>query len=425
MTGTPGRYGYLRLLNLHITMSTTHDVAIVGAGITGSSLAAQLSATSLRVALIDRDVRGLPGSTGHAPGFVGIYNQLPVLTELAKRSVAHYSTIPGGFANVGGLEIDGDVGRAAAAMGVGLDAAVLNGADAVAKAPELVKSASAGVWFPGDGVADARVITHSFQNQAEGRGAILIDGDVRDITSTDDGYVLTFGDKTLTLTARHVVICTNIWADELAKGIPAIPVAHPYAYSREHGGSIGPFVRWPSVHVYARDHGGRYGFGSYDHDPVAVAAGASAYGPWLGEFDEPMDKGRRLMPDRTAALFDGWAARGEELHDEREPPAQIKRDTAYAFNGVFCVTPDGLPLAGRIKGEGKRGVWCILGSWVTHAAGNAEVVAGMIKEAEGLEGQDKWGTELCDALNPLRFAGDDTAAAAALRTYNDIYNSDQ
>ncbi|KLT40138.1 hypothetical protein CC85DRAFT_304459 [Cutaneotrichosporon oleaginosum] len=69
-----------------------YDIAIVGAGIVGSCLAAQL-APHARVLLVDRDVRGLRGSTGHAPGF------------LAKRTVASYRAIPGGFDVVGGLEV--------------------------------------------------------------------------------------------------------------------------------------------------------------------------------------------------------------------------------------------------------------------------------------------------------------------------------
>ncbi|CAK9782031.1 unnamed protein product [Cutaneotrichosporon oleaginosum] len=81
-----------------------YDIAIVGAGIVGSCLAAQL-APHARVLLVDRDVRGLRGSTGHAPGFVGQLNELAPLTELAKRTVASYRAIPGGFDVVGGLEV--------------------------------------------------------------------------------------------------------------------------------------------------------------------------------------------------------------------------------------------------------------------------------------------------------------------------------
>jgi glycine/D-amino acid oxidase-like deaminating enzyme len=85
-------------------MSDNDRVVIIGAGIVGSSLAKHLSLLHVPVTLLDRSLSTtLPGSTGLAPGFVGHVNELPTLTELAKRSVEDYKKIPGGFKQVGGL----------------------------------------------------------------------------------------------------------------------------------------------------------------------------------------------------------------------------------------------------------------------------------------------------------------------------------
>lgn len=400
-----------------------YDVAIIGAGITGSSLASILCSTpNLRIALIDRSIRSLPGSTGHAPGFVGILNQLPELTYLAKQSVARYGKIPGGFQNVGGLEVDGDVSRAELARQSGLEAEVLSGEAAVEKARDLVRTAKEGVFFPQDGTADARKITHALQDEAEAAGVAMVEGNVERIDVVEGGYSLVMQTN---ITARHVVLCTNIWSGELAPTIPAIAVAHPYAYSKPHGEvETMPFVRWPSEHVYARDHGKRFGFGSYDHSPVHVTARSCAYGAWM-DFEGAMEKGVGFMPDSARALFEG--IEGVDKVEDGVRPADVNMDKAYAFNGVFCVTPDGLPLVGRLEREGKTGKWCVLGSWVTHAYGNAEVLASLLEEAEGREadGGEASDESMKRALDPLRFKDFEEAKAAALRSYNDIYNKDK
>lgn len=86
-------------------------VIVVGAGIVGASVAAELGARIRgEVTVIEQAPEGeLRGSTGHAPGFVGILNEASVLTELARDSVRVYRELPrdgaAGFDLVGGLEI--------------------------------------------------------------------------------------------------------------------------------------------------------------------------------------------------------------------------------------------------------------------------------------------------------------------------------
>src|SRR6202012_847289 len=46
----------------------------------------------------------LRGSTGYAPGFVGLYNDAPVLTQLARDSAEVYDGFPHAFRRAGGLE---------------------------------------------------------------------------------------------------------------------------------------------------------------------------------------------------------------------------------------------------------------------------------------------------------------------------------
>jgi glycine/D-amino acid oxidase-like deaminating enzyme len=86
------------------------------------------------------------------------------------------------------------------------------------------------------------------------------------------------------------------------------------------------------------------------------------------------------------------------------------------INGLFAVTPDGLPFAGPTKQV--RGLWVASAVWVTHAAGVARFISSMIVGNEVDE-------NIRHALDPNRFEGRDAAElkSEALGTYNNIYNS--
>ncbi|SJX66675.1 uncharacterized protein SRS1_17152 [Sporisorium reilianum f. sp. reilianum] len=354
----------------------TATTLVVGAGIVGSTLAHILATRHHRITLIDRSVATLPG-------YVGQYNALPALTELARRSVAHYRAIPDAFDGVGGLEVacstEGLRGleeRCAIAKGEGLDAVVLDAGKVVGKAP-------------------------FFQQAAQRKGATLTDADVVAIepgsVHLDDGSVLH---------ADTIVVCAGIWSSTLLQRLPIVPVAHPYAYTAErpHRAHKTPFVRYPDQHVYVRDHGTNDGIGSYAHHPIAVAHSQlthSAYGEWHASFENVLDDARSILPDATRAAFEvSPRTAGEER----------------VFNGLFSVTPDGMPLVGQLE----RGVYVAAAVWVTHAAGCARLVADIVDGEVAQE--DAW---LVKELDPLRFVDgedDEELCIKALGTYNDIYN---
>ncbi|PWY96909.1 FAD dependent oxidoreductase [Testicularia cyperi] len=404
---------------------------IVGAGIVGSCLASIL-ATQLkdtdplhRVILVDRDVEGLPGSTGHAPGYVGQFNQIPVLTELAKRTVEHYQKIQGGFSTVGGLEIaESATGteqlkeRCDAAVKVGLEAHMVSRDEATNKAPFFVRGGSNAaekqlgvLWFPTDGTANAQLIARTEQSNARKAGAILINADVKTVlpASQSSGLAVIELNSGERIEAARVAICTGIWTKQLCPALPVVAVAHPYSYtpSRDAERDLKtPFVRYPQSHVYVRDHGLRDGMGSYDHDPIAVATAnltSSAYGDWKTSFEDVLSHALRLLPEETRATF-----------DVSPTSAGVDR----VFNGIFSVTPDGMPIVGQV-GDFNSGVYVASAIWVTHAAACARLIADVMLSSTAPE--DEW---MLKALHPNRFEGKDLARldAAALGTYNDIYN---
>ncbi|KDN71260.1 putative FAD dependent oxidoreductase [Colletotrichum sublineola] len=394
---------------------TTETVIIVGAGIVGSALAhfLSLSPTPRKITIIDRSFGPLVGSTGHAPGFVGQFNESEVLTKLAVESVSEYTKIPGGFDAVGGLEIalqpagiERLKSRFTSAAQRGLSAEMLSIERAHALAPELVKESSAGmaVFYPSDGTANACRITSFYQKEAKKSGVQLLQRDVKTLVIQGGrvaGVEIADGDSVEQLNANKVIITTGIWAQDLCGDlgfpVPVIPVGHPYMHGQPRNPLPRklPFVRWPEHHVYARDHEDRYGIGSYNHEPFRCKSkNVTAIGSWVNDFEQTLQSATNLLP----------------------PSAEEEFDQGASFNGIFSMTPDNMPLAGSVQSA--PGLHMAVAVWVTHAAGTAKFMTRII-DGEGVD------EEARIALDPERFKGQNFAALErkSLSGYNSIYKT--
>lgn len=141
----------------------SRKVVVIGAGIVGLSLARDLAARGADVTVLDRDAEEPRGSTAVAPGFVGLYNDSSVLTELARDSAGVYDDVGHGFRRSDGLEIaTSDSGiaeveqRVRAARAAGLRAELLDGEGvppSVALFVDRSRVRAAGL-FPDDASAD-------------------------------------------------------------------------------------------------------------------------------------------------------------------------------------------------------------------------------------------------------------------------------
>ncbi|GIC85782.1 NAD(P)/FAD-dependent oxidoreductase [Aspergillus udagawae] len=382
-------------------------LAIVGAGIVGSALAYFLSESlenGKEIVLIDRSFSQLKGSTGHAPGFIGQYNESEALTRLAMETVSEYRKIPGAFESIGGLEVaTAPEGvqelkvRYDMAKKVGLPAELLSPEQAIELAPDLVKSdILTALHFASDGAANAVKITSFFQGQARQNSVHFLETDVKEIIQENgcaNGVLTTSG----LVKAEKVIIATGIWSENLCNfgvPIPVIPVAHPYMYGeqREPKPRKSPFVRWPEFHVYARDHGTAYGLGSYDHKPLYHKPNETAVGDWVDAFDATLERALSLIPAETNLT--------------------IKEK----FSGIFSMTPDNLPLVGTIPSI--KGLYVAAAVWVTHAAGSAKFLTKLIQGEEVDESLKK-------ALDPNRFQGKEMEVLKeeSLAGYNNIYTT--
>ncbi|WP_067860236.1 NAD(P)/FAD-dependent oxidoreductase [Nocardia shimofusensis] len=383
----------------------TRQVVVVGAGIVGIGVARELADRGVHVTVLDRFPGRALGSTAYAPGFVGLYNDAPVLTAFARASADIYAECaPSGFTRTGGLELATTAAgaeevarRVDAARSADLEARLLDAArlpDSVAAFVDTTRVVAAGL-FSDDGSADVVPVWDALRGDAIARGAHIFPG--REVVGLDrvDGRLVVATSSGEVFHADDVVLAGGVWGPTAAAWtgleLPLFPVAHPYVYSGAAAAHRpGPFVRWAEHHTYARVHGDRLGIGSYEHRPVPVAQGDLDGGaglPWPAQFSEVVTAAQQLL--RAEARF---------------APAQ-------RVNGVFAMTPDNMPFLGRHPGM--DGVWIAEAIWVTHAAGAAAALT------DALVG----GGDLPAGLAVDRFAGSGLTELRdnALRLYNDIY----
>jgi len=383
-------------------------ILVIGAGIVGCSVARELATDSTVVTVLERDDQAPRGSTAFAPGFVGVFNDVPVLTELARRSVEAYRSLGDEFTVSGGLELaTTEHGvqlleeRVSSACAAGLSAVLHTAGELPDSVRSFVDSTrvTAVAEYLDDGVGVPSRLRATMQAAAEQAGAHFRFGhEVVAIEPTAEAYDVVDNEGSR-FPSDEVVLAAGVWGPSLAKlvglDLPLFPVAHPYVYAQpgEPRVAAGPFVRWPEHHVYARAHADQLGIGSYDHRPVSVPQNGLRDGAglaWDDQFNAVIDEAQTLL--RPEARF--------------TPASRI--------NGVFAMTPDNLPFLGRHPTMPQ--VWIAQALWITHAAGAAHILAQAIQHD----------IPIPPTLAVNRFAGSPSGslAGSAMRLYRDIYASD-
>ncbi|MDA3648625.1 FAD-binding oxidoreductase [Saccharopolyspora indica] len=384
-------------------------IVVIGGGIVGSSIAALLP-DDVSVTVLDRGPVGpLAGSTGLAPGFVGLLNEVPVLTELARASAELYDDLEldgtRGFERIGGVEVAGSpeaaeklTARAELAAAAGLPHRLLDAAEAVALAPGLInpEHCHRGLHLTSDGAARPDILTAALRKRSNAR--FVQDAAVVGIELSGN-RATAVRTETETYPADDVVLAGGIWGPQIAAlvdvQLPLTAFAHPYVYGPEGASApTAPFVRWPEHQVYVRHHGGRLGLGTYNHAIQPVPQddlGTSAEKPWPGEvFDEAVHRAMRLLPTPF--------------------------DPAERLNGMFAVTPDNLPFLGPIPSV--EGLWSAVAIWVTSAGGAAQALVDQL-----LDKTPRFPD--LNTLAPTRFEGQNPKhlQTRAHHLYNDTYAS--
>ena len=206
----------------------TFDIAIVGAGIVGASVACHCAGRS-RVLLLEAESAPGHHSTGRSAAlFTEAYGP-PAVRALTRASRAFFDVPPEGFAQVPLLRARGTllVGSAAqraeaqalrdTLVSEGSDAAVLSGEDARALVPVLRPEASAAaVLDPAAFDIDVDALLQGCLRRARASGAVqMSEARVAALARDDDRWRITSADGRR-FEARTLVNAAGAWADEVA-----------------------------------------------------------------------------------------------------------------------------------------------------------------------------------------------------------------
>ena len=320
--------------------NTRSEVVVIGAGITGLSVALHLAEAGLKPLVLEREGVSA-GASGVQPGGVRQQWSTPFNCRLARESAAFFadlpsrldSTLPLGFARCGYAflahseerltELEGAVAIQNAA---GIPSALLSPDEAAAVVPGLATDGLAGAsWCDEDGYFDRpQSVVEAFAQAAWATGAELRIADVASIGPDGDGWALMLRDDSKILAGR-LVLATGCDTAALAASagleLPIEREARHLFYSEPIADRLlEPLVVAPERHFAAKQ----------------LADG-------------------RILASHLAASGDPEAGRAEWLGHVRNVASDLlPRLTYVSFSilvtGFYDVTPDNQPVLGAVDG---------------------------------------------------------------------------
>ncbi|MFB6196462.1 MAG: FAD-dependent oxidoreductase [Haloplanus sp.] len=381
------------------TLPASAGTVVVGAGCVGCSAAYHLSELGRDdVVVVDRGpLFETGGSTSHAPGLVFQTTGNKLMSEMAAYTRELYSDLDS-FRQSGGIEVaytekrwdflkrKREWGRA-----YGLSGGELLDPEAVAARipqidPEVIHG---GYYLPTDGKAHAVDASATMAERARDRGVEFYGETWVNDVETADGEVQAVVTDRGRIEAEEVLLATNIWGplfgDMVGVDVPLVPCAHQYLVSEPLDELRGaereveqPILRHQDYSLYFRQHGESYGVGSYNHDPLLVDP-EDIYGP-----ERLADLGLEY-PSLREFTADHFYENTHPDHDKAAYDAASELVPAFedvefesGINGMFCFTPDGMPILGET--EDIDGLWWALAIWVTQSGGAGNIVASWMEE---------------------------------------------
>lgn len=382
------------------SLPSSTGTLVIGAGVVGCSTAYHLAQRGdASVTVVDMGNIEVPGgSTVHAPGGLVETSSSKIMSEFAKYSRRLYSDLDA-YRAEGLIELATTEARWQQAKRLydfsrswGIpDGDLLTPAEVVDRVPLLAEEPLAGGYYsPTSGLIRPVELLDALRDVALARGASFHGHTkVTDIES-DGGRVSAAVTDRGRIEVDRVLVATNIWAplfgEMVGVDIPLMPCEHLYAVTEplpELAGATSeveyPGFRQQEAALYFKQHGEGYGIGSYNHEPLLVdptdledyqSAGEDIpiYDYFVGRESTrdpaPMTANREFTPEHFEV------AREEAT---RIMPALEGVELEKAFNGMFCFTPDGLPVMG--SPAGLDGFWVAAAVWLTHAGGVGKAMA--------------------------------------------------
>jgi sarcosine oxidase subunit beta len=316
------------------------EVVVIGAGITGLSVALHLAEAGLKPLVLEREGVSA-GASGVQPGGVRQQWSTPLNCRLARESAAFFadlparldSTLPLGFSQCGyaflahSEERLAQLGDAVSIQhAAGIPSTLLSPDDAAAAVPGLATDGLAGAsWCGEDGYFDRpQSVVEAFAQAAWSRGAELRIADVVSIGPDGDGWTLTLRDDSRILTERLV----------LAAGCDTAALAA--------GAGVSLPIRREARHLFYSEP-----IAERILEPLVVAGERHFAAKQLAD-------GRILASDLTAT-GDPETGRAEWLAHVRQMANDLLPQLTYVsfsilVTGLYDVTPDHQPVLGAVEG---------------------------------------------------------------------------
>lgn len=216
-------------------MNESWDLVVVGAGMAGASLVAQLPGRLDRVLLIERESQPGYHATGRSAAVFAPFYGPPSVRALTRASRAFLLAPPAGFASAPLLQPRGALMVALAEQATLLEAPQDDGAamkrlspaEASARLPVLRAEALAGAWLDDD-VADIDVhaLHQGFLRTARAQGAAVRCGvELVEARREGEGWTLRVqGAGPSTLHCRRIANAAGAWGDEVARRCGVAPL---------------------------------------------------------------------------------------------------------------------------------------------------------------------------------------------------------
>jgi glycine/D-amino acid oxidase-like deaminating enzyme len=353
------------------------DVAIVGGGIAGASMAYFLAREGVRNVLVLERSAVASGASGRASGLVAFLTSgHPAQAALSKASADLYynwTELVGGapaISPVGGLALVPESDRTVLEHEVGLmreaghDTRLLSRHELAELVPKWnLDGADLAAYSPGSGYIDPPMVTTALMNRARGMGVRVYQG--AEVTSIciQGGRATGLEANRGAIAADAVVIATGAWSARMARMVGASlevwPVRHQVMHLKPP-----PGVSWPFPGC-----GDPYNCVYFRPEPGGLVLAANA-GPDDYPDEPPGD------PEHFDPTTSDWYAHWITRRLARRFPAMSEAEIVGGHSGVYPKGPDNFPLLGQL-GE-IEGLYCICdtaGSGMTSSPGLARALA--------------------------------------------------
>jgi glycine/D-amino acid oxidase-like deaminating enzyme len=368
-------------------MRSDVDVAIIGGGVFGASVAAHLAMRGCHNVLVLEAHEIGSQTSSQAAGLVPLLRSSVHLTEMARYSLTVFDTFARDigtdiqFRQVGSLKLALTAERAAelrvqvqTAMRLNVPMAFIGGRDVRRRMPALdLEGVQAVTYAPRDGyVGNPAAIARGYAAQASRMGVKVVTGTRVLQCAVVDGCIQGLETSQGYVSAKRVVLAAGAWTPAMAAltgvQVPTVPVLHQLQVTGPLPGihPAQPVVRIPDCSAYIRPAGQGLIVGAFEAQPRSYAPGEITPAFRMSELEPNRESLRCCTETITPYLpiLEG---------------AKILRTQ----QGLPTFTPDGSPLIGEVPGLAGLFVACgCCATGISLSPAIGRIVAELLTEGE-------------------------------------------